>query len=143
MRKRLKKKKGMLKIKKISSDHAHDEAQVKRLILFYAEAVIDSDPDWLMICTIADAERTPILRQYEVWRRKYGRKNVNFETGWCEGIKMKAQLVYLFLGAMELGASAVKHGEPKGNYSFWTSSASLIITLLLLWWGGFFDCFFK
>jgi hypothetical protein len=80
MRKRLKKKKGMLKIQKISSDHAHDEAQARRLILFYAEAVIDSDPDWLDVRIVGHFERTPILRQYEAWRRKYGRKNVNFET---------------------------------------------------------------
>jgi len=84
MRKRLKKKKGMLssaaRIKEIASNHAHEEAQVKRVILFYAEAVIDPDPDCLDIRTIADTNRTAVLGQYKAWRRRYGDKRVRFET---------------------------------------------------------------
>jgi hypothetical protein len=83
MRRRLRKKKGLLKenrIKRLASDHAHKEAVEKRFVMFWAEAEISKDEEWPLTVTIADTERTPVLRWYEAQRRKYGERRTRFES---------------------------------------------------------------
>ena len=47
------------------------------------------------------------------------------------------QIVLLILYAFGLGVAAVKHGEPRDNYNFWTTLFATVIEILLLYWGGF------
>lgn len=47
------------------------------------------------------------------------------------------QIIIIVLYAASLGIAAAKHGEPRENYSFWTTLFAVIIEALLLYWGGF------
>lgn len=48
------------------------------------------------------------------------------------------QITVLVLLAMGVGASLVKHGEPKGNWSVWGSLFAAGVDVWLLHAGGFF-----
>lgn len=48
------------------------------------------------------------------------------------------QIIYTVLAAMGLGVAIVKHGESRGNYSFWTILFNTMLSVGLLYWGGFF-----
>lgn len=52
--------------------------------------------------------------------------------GWPQGI-------FLALIILSDGIALANHGEPKGNYNFFTSLVGTALTVSLLWWGGFFS----
>ena len=48
------------------------------------------------------------------------------------------QIIYLSLILLSLGIVISKHGEPQGNYNFWSTLISAIIQIIILKVGGFF-----
>ena len=48
------------------------------------------------------------------------------------------QIIIIALLAMGLGASIVKNGEPRGNYSAGYTFVMTSIWAFVLWWGGFY-----
>ena len=57
---------------------------------------------------------------------------------------MVATIIILLLFALELGATLVKHGEPKeGKVNFWISLLWYGILIFLLYKAGLFDVLMK
>lgn len=48
------------------------------------------------------------------------------------------QICYIVLITLGLGISLAKHGEPKGDYNFFTTLIAVAIQIGLLILGGFF-----
>jgi hypothetical protein len=48
------------------------------------------------------------------------------------------QVTLIALSAVSVAIAGVKHGEPKGNWSFWAAIVSVGIEIGLLYAGGFF-----
>lgn len=52
---------------------------------------------------------------------------------------MWPQIAMIVLFVMAITIALVKDGQPRENYSFWTTFISLIIECGILYAGGFFD----
>lgn len=48
------------------------------------------------------------------------------------------QIIMIVLMSMSVGMSLVKHGESRGNYSFWSTLIAAVIEVVILKCGGFF-----
>ena len=48
------------------------------------------------------------------------------------------QIAWIALVAASLGIGLAKHGEPRGDYNFFTVLISAVIETAILIWGGFF-----
>lgn len=48
------------------------------------------------------------------------------------------QIAWICLVAASLGGALAKNGEPRPNYSFFTTLISAVIETGILIWGGFF-----
>jgi hypothetical protein len=55
---------------------------------------------------------------------------------------MWPQWTFLILLVLGLGISLGKDGQPRTNWSFWSTLFNSVITLLLLYYGGFFKGIF-
>lgn len=48
------------------------------------------------------------------------------------------EFIWILLSGMSLAMSLFFHGEPKGNYSFWSTLIALALEFWIVWAGGFF-----
>lgn len=54
-------------------------------------------------------------------------------------MKFYPQIIYIALSLLGVGVVTAKHGQPRGNYSIFTTLFAEAIMVALLYWGGFFD----
>ena len=48
------------------------------------------------------------------------------------------QIIWIFLAGGTIFVSLMKHGEPKGNYNFWTTLIAMGLEFWIVYAGGFF-----
>jgi hypothetical protein len=56
---------------------------------------------------------------------------------------MWPQIIVIVLIMLNVGLALGKNGEPRSNYSFWSTVFDASLFFILLYWGGFFKVMFK